>query len=325
MRRLIAPFPALLAAARGSRERPADAHPPGRHAPPASTSPGSRCPRRRPSSTPSSRRAWRPTCSSAWPAGPGSSRWPTPSSSSTRRARPSARSTPRPASTPVPPAHQPLARGRRGLRRRASPSRSASPRATRRSRSRCATSTASARGPGAASTSPRRPRRSTRPSTTRPRRASLHQPLTRVRAKVNANDLRARLQHRHHDRPGALQAAPVQGPEVPQELRRRRRPAGLPDAHRALRHPEQAGQPGVVGAQLARGPASCRARRWRAAAPPTRSRRAGWASPTASASTAPARTTRSASRASHGCIRMHVADVIDLFTRVPVGTPVLIQ
>ena len=30
-------------------------------------------------------------------------------------------------------------------------------------------------------------------------------------------------------------------------------------------------------------------------------------------------------RASHGCIRMHVADVIDLFKRVPVGTPVLIQ
>jgi lipoprotein-anchoring transpeptidase ErfK/SrfK len=29
-------------------------------------------------------------------------------------------------------------------------------------------------------------------------------------------------------------------------------------------------------------------------------------------------------RASHGCIRMHVSDVIDLFDRVPVGTPVLI-
>jgi lipoprotein-anchoring transpeptidase ErfK/SrfK len=31
------------------------------------------------------------------------------------------------------------------------------------------------------------------------------------------------------------------------------------------------------------------------------------------------------SRASHGCIRMHVADVVDLFPRVPVGTPVLIR
>jgi len=31
------------------------------------------------------------------------------------------------------------------------------------------------------------------------------------------------------------------------------------------------------------------------------------------------------SRASHGCIRMHVRDVVDLFSRVPVGTPVLIK
>jgi lipoprotein-anchoring transpeptidase ErfK/SrfK len=30
------------------------------------------------------------------------------------------------------------------------------------------------------------------------------------------------------------------------------------------------------------------------------------------------------SRASHGCIRMHVADVVKLFKRVPIGTPVLI-
>jgi lipoprotein-anchoring transpeptidase ErfK/SrfK len=30
-------------------------------------------------------------------------------------------------------------------------------------------------------------------------------------------------------------------------------------------------------------------------------------------------------RASHGCIRMHVSDVIDLYPRVPVGTPVLLK
>jgi len=29
-------------------------------------------------------------------------------------------------------------------------------------------------------------------------------------------------------------------------------------------------------------------------------------------------------RASHGCIRMHVPDVIALYKRVPLGTPVLI-
>jgi lipoprotein-anchoring transpeptidase ErfK/SrfK len=31
------------------------------------------------------------------------------------------------------------------------------------------------------------------------------------------------------------------------------------------------------------------------------------------------------SRASHGCVRMRVRDVIDLYPRVPVGTPVLIR
>jgi lipoprotein-anchoring transpeptidase ErfK/SrfK len=31
------------------------------------------------------------------------------------------------------------------------------------------------------------------------------------------------------------------------------------------------------------------------------------------------------SRASHGCIRMRVSDVIDLYDRVSVGTPVLIN
>jgi lipoprotein-anchoring transpeptidase ErfK/SrfK len=31
------------------------------------------------------------------------------------------------------------------------------------------------------------------------------------------------------------------------------------------------------------------------------------------------------SRASHGCIRMHVHDVIALYPRVPIGTPVLIR
>ena len=29
--------------------------------------------------------------------------------------------------------------------------------------------------------------------------------------------------------------------------------------------------------------------------------------------------------ASHGCLRMHVSDVIDLYPRVPVGTPIYIQ
>jgi lipoprotein-anchoring transpeptidase ErfK/SrfK len=31
------------------------------------------------------------------------------------------------------------------------------------------------------------------------------------------------------------------------------------------------------------------------------------------------------SRASHGCIRMRVPDVVDLYPRVPLGAPVLIR
>ena len=153
----------------------------------------------------------------------------------------------------------------------------------------------------------------------------LHQPLTRLRAKVNANDL-ARVYNtvitvdKAHFKLRLFKGLKFRksyGVAVGQ-------PA-YPTPDRALRHPGQAGQPGVVGAQLAVGRRAAGHRPSTAAAPPTRSRRAGWASPTASASTAPARTTRSARRASHGCIRMHVPDVIDLFKRVPVGTPVLIQ
>ena len=52
----------------------------------------------------------------------------------------------------------------------------------------------------------------------------------------------------------------------------------------------------------------------------TRSRPAGWASTTASASTAPSDDASIGSNASHGCIRMHVADVEKLYDQVPVGT-----
>ena len=56
----------------------------------------------------------------------------------------------------------------------------------------------------------------------------------------------------------------------------------------------------------------------------TRSRRAGWASSPAPASTARTRSARSARAASHGCIRMRIPDVIELYDEVPVGAPVYI-
>ena len=54
------------------------------------------------------------------------------------------------------------------------------------------------------------------------------------------------------------------------------------------------------------------------------SRPAGSGSTTAWASTGPATTRSIGSAASHGCIRMHVSDVEDLYDRVPVGASVYI-
>ena len=91
-----------------------------------------------------------------------------------------------------------------------------------------------------------------------------------------------------------LQAAPVQAAEVLQELRRRRRPAGLPDADGALPDLQQAGQPGLDRAELAVGGRARGHDDARRLGRRTRCGPAGWGSPAASASTGPRRSTRSA-------------------------------
>ena len=252
MRRLIAASLLCHAAARRSRGRPADPHPPRRHRR-----------RRRPVRAHGARRGgqarrragargWRRTCSSAWPGGRGSSRWPTRSSSSTRRARPSARSTRRPASSLVAPAishsHAAVAAFAAQIAKQVGkPARDARIKITLRHIYRQRSRPGRGLDVAVAAQGDRRRHR-------RPRGPARAAPAADPPAGEGQRQRPgARLQHRHHDRQGALQAAPVQGPEVPQELRRRRRPAGLPDAERALRDPGQAGQPGVVGAQLAVG------------------------------------------------------------------------
>ena len=98
-----------------------------------------------------------------------------------------------------------------------------------------------------------------------------------------------------HHRPLALPAAAVQAAEVRQGLRRRRRPARLPDPGGPLRDPRTSRSTRPGPPRTRRGRASTpapRTARWRRL--PTRSRRAGWGSSTASASTARARTGRSA-------------------------------
>ena len=76
--------------------------------------------------------------------------------------------------------------------------------------------------------------------------------------------------------------------------------------------------------ELRLGAATSPARSSPAARRRTRSRRAGWASTTAPASTAPTPTGSIGTTASHGCIRMRIPDVIELYDQVPVGAPVYI-
>ena len=131
--------------------------------------------------------------------------------------------------------------------------------------------------------------------------------------------------HRRHGQQARVQAAPVQEPEAPPHVRRRRR-AVRPTRRRKAGSASRTSRSTRSGrCRTARGRASSAAAPSPADRPPTRSRRAGWASPTASASTARATTTRSARAASHGCIRMHVADVKRLYPLVPVGTTIIIR
>ena len=58
--------------------------------------------------------------------------------------------------------------------------------------------------------------------------------------------------------------------------------------------------------------------------PENRSRSAGWESMTAPGSTAPTTSASLGTAASHGCVRMSIPDVIELYDQVPVGTPIYI-
>ena len=94
---------------------------------------------------------------------------------------------------------------------------------------------------------------------------------------------------------------------------------------RALLDRQQGREPGLDGARRSRGPAPIATRSSRAARPTTRSRRAGSGSSTASASTGPPRTSRSARARRTAASACGSPDVIDLYPRVPVGSTVLIR
>ena len=101
--------------------------------------------------------------------------------------------------------------------------------------------------------------------------------------------------------------------------------AGVRHPRRPLRDPEQGDRPGVARAQQRVGGRAGRAPSFRAARPnnPLKARWMGIANGVGIHGTAEAWSI--GTRASHGCIRMHVDDVKQLYSRVPVGTPVLIK
>ena len=108
------------------------------------------------------------------------------------------------------------------------------------------------------------------------------------------------------------------------DLRHRGR-AGRPrDAGRPVHDRQQGHQPRLARAQQRVGRQAGRQGHRRRRPQQTRSRRAGWGSSTASASTGPSDDASIGHNASHGCIRMHVPDVEKLYDEVPVGSAVYI-
>ena len=137
----------------------------------------------------------------------------------------------------------------------------------------------------------------------RPHDRRAHAPRCSRRSRTG--ELAERYGDRPDRRPQRLPAHALQEARAsPRRYRDRRRPGRPRDAGGPLQHPEQGRSTRPGTCPTATGPASSPARSSPAATPRTRSRRAGWASTTAPASTAPTPTGSIGTTASHGCIRM---------------------
>ena len=122
-------------------------------------------------------------------------------------------------------------------------------------------------------------------------------------------------------RPQQLQAPPLQAAAAGQGIHRRRRRDRLRHARRALPHPEQGGEPDLARARTAPGPAT-----WPATSipggVPDNPLKARWLGIFDGAGIHGTDETYSLGHAaSHGCIRMAIPDVIELYDQVPVGAP----
>ena len=140
---------------------------------------------------------------------------------------------------------------------------------------------------------------------------------------VTTEEVAARVPVLPDPRPRQLHPAPLEGPEAGQDLHRRGRPGRAGNAGRPLRNPGQGRKPDLARAGIRLG------RRPRRAVDPARP-----LEPDQGALDGDLRRrrhprhrrnrARSARAASHGCVRMAIPDVEELYDQVEVGTPIYI-
>ncbi len=124
--------------------------------------------------------------------------------------------------------------------------------------------------------------------------------------------------------PGRVPAQALQGPEAEEELQHRRRPGGPRDPRGPVRDPEQGRERRLDGAQQRRGRATM-AGQVIPGGSPENPLKARWMGIFAGAGIHGTDQTGSlGSAASHGCVRMAIPDVIELYDQVPVKTPIYI-
>ena len=151
----------------------------------------------------------------------------------------------------------------------------------------------------------------------------LRAPLEKVQPKVTTAKLASQYPSIITVDRGALPAAPLQGPRAGQDLpvavgqAGLETPAGRYTIQNMAENPSWHVPAVRLGGRPRRHGRAARARR-------IRSRRAGWASTTVPASTGPTSINSLGTSASHGCVRMAIPDVEELYSQVKVGTPVLI-
>ena len=144
--------------------------------------------------------------------------------------------------------------------------------------------------------------------------------------KVDDQEAGRHVPHAADHRSRELPAEAVQGAQAGQDLRHRGRHGRPRDAGGRLPHPEQGGESRLDDAQLELGRPADRGKVVPGGTPenPLKSRWLGIFNGAGIHGIDPSEYGSIGHAASHGCVRMRIPDVEDLYPRVPVGTPIYI-